>query len=87
MCIIKCREIQYNVMQCNLKLCTLMCSIREREANFSDWQCNVGCSCDRDSFDPLCGDDGITYFSPCYAACSTACVNDVSIRVIIMIRE
>ncbi|XP_070159925.1 solute carrier organic anion transporter family member 4A1 isoform X3 [Polyergus mexicanus] len=31
--------------------------------------CNNGCGCSRLQFDPICGVDGITYYSPCYAGC------------------
>jgi len=32
--------------------------------------CNQGCNCDRSAFNPGCGTDGMTYFSPCYAGCT-----------------
>eukprot|EP00118_Oscarella_pearsei_P014019 m.117184 g.117184 ORF g.117184 m.117184 type:complete len:626 (+) comp37608_c0_seq1:11-1888(+) len=31
--------------------------------------CNRRCSCESEVFDPVCGIDGFTYFSPCYAGC------------------
>lgn len=35
-------------------------------------QCNANCSCDRQLFSPVCGTDSITYYSPCYAGCSSS---------------
>ncbi|XP_063781805.1 solute carrier organic anion transporter family member 3A1 [Pseudophryne corroboree] len=32
--------------------------------------CNNGCECHNDSFSPVCGADGITYMSACYAGCT-----------------
>lgn len=34
---------------------------------FSD--CNSGCLCSRREWDPVCGENGITYVSPCLAGC------------------
>ncbi|XP_032677729.1 solute carrier organic anion transporter family member 4A1 isoform X1 [Odontomachus brunneus] len=31
--------------------------------------CNSGCGCSKSQFDPICGVDGITYYSPCHAGC------------------
>ena len=31
--------------------------------------CNQGCQCSSASMQPVCGVNGITYFSPCYAGC------------------
>ncbi|XP_077980694.1 solute carrier organic anion transporter family member 3A1-like [Glandiceps talaboti] len=32
--------------------------------------CNEHCDCSTDHFQPVCGQDGNNYFSPCYAGCS-----------------
>lgn len=31
--------------------------------------CNSKCSCNRMNYDPVCGIDGIMYYSPCHAGC------------------
>ncbi|XP_037960729.1 solute carrier organic anion transporter family member 4A1 [Teleopsis dalmanni] len=31
--------------------------------------CNVNCGCNRFDYEPICGIDGMMYFSPCYAGC------------------
>eukprot|EP00300_Choanocystis_sp_HF-7_P033105 c45399_g1_i1.p1 GENE.c45399_g1_i1~~c45399_g1_i1.p1 ORF type:complete len:721 (-),score=153.61 c45399_g1_i1:97-2259(-) len=33
-------------------------------------ECNLECDCVRTLYDPVCGADGIVYYSPCYAGCS-----------------
>lgn len=33
-------------------------------------QCNANCSCSIASIDPVCGEDNLSYFSPCHAGCS-----------------
>ncbi|KAM3940652.1 solute carrier organic anion transporter family member 4C1-like [Leptodactylus fuscus] len=41
--------------------------------------CNSNCSCARSFYDPVCGADGVQYFSACYAGCSSeAVVSDES---------
>lgn len=32
--------------------------------------CNANCGCSRSNYDPICGADGVMYYSPCYAGCS-----------------
>ena len=32
-------------------------------------QCNTACDCDNIAYDPVCGSDQHTYFSPCHAGC------------------
>lgn len=31
--------------------------------------CNSNCGCSRTNYDPICGVDGVMYYSPCYAGC------------------
>ncbi|KAG7246315.1 hypothetical protein CRUP_038877, partial [Coryphaenoides rupestris] len=33
--------------------------------------CNAGCSCGRELYNPVCGVDGVMYYSPCHAGCSS----------------
>ncbi|XP_076024060.1 solute carrier organic anion transporter family member 4A1 [Genypterus blacodes] len=33
--------------------------------------CNAGCSCIRELYNPVCGADGVMYYSPCHAGCSS----------------
>ncbi|XP_072312930.1 solute carrier organic anion transporter family member 1C1-like [Eucyclogobius newberryi] len=34
--------------------------------------CNLGCSCSASEWDPVCGDNGITYVSACLAGCTSS---------------
>ena len=31
---------------------------------------NSSCLCDDETFSPICGNDGLTYYSPCHAGCT-----------------
>ncbi|XP_033941473.1 solute carrier organic anion transporter family member 4A1 [Pseudochaenichthys georgianus] len=33
--------------------------------------CNAGCGCVRELYNPVCGADGVMYYSPCHAGCSS----------------
>lgn len=35
-----------------------------------DSDCNNMCACSRQHYDPVCGIDGVMYYSPCHAGCS-----------------
>ncbi|XP_068134121.1 solute carrier organic anion transporter family member 1C1 isoform X2 [Hyperolius riggenbachi] len=35
-------------------------------------QCNLPCMCPKSHWDPVCGDDGVSYYSACYAGCQVA---------------
>ncbi|XP_034540777.1 solute carrier organic anion transporter family member 1C1-like [Notolabrus celidotus] len=34
--------------------------------------CNSGCLCSKRDWDPVCGENGITYVSPCWAGCNSS---------------
>ncbi|XP_041650459.1 solute carrier organic anion transporter family member 1C1-like isoform X1 [Cheilinus undulatus] len=34
--------------------------------------CNSGCLCSKREWDPVCGENGITYMSPCWAGCTSS---------------
>lgn len=34
--------------------------------------CNSACMCSGKDWDPVCGDNGITYVSPCLAGCTAS---------------
>ncbi|XP_017679403.1 PREDICTED: solute carrier organic anion transporter family member 1C1-like [Lepidothrix coronata] len=40
------------------------------QAVFSE--CNSGCSCSKDDWDPICGENGVTYISACLAGCQAS---------------
>lgn len=48
-----------------------------------DSTCNNGCGCSRSEFSPICGVDGITYYSPCHAGCYQGTrINNVEVGII-----
>ncbi|XP_071114005.1 solute carrier organic anion transporter family member 4A1-like [Haliotis cracherodii] len=42
-----------------------------------DNTCNSNCACTEDDYHPVCGRDGLMYFSPCYAGCQVSETGDV----------
>uniref|UniRef100_A0A8B9S338 Solute carrier organic anion transporter family member n=1 Tax=Apteryx owenii TaxID=8824 RepID=A0A8B9S338_APTOW len=34
--------------------------------------CNAECGCPRDTYSPVCGSDGVMYYSPCHAGCKAS---------------
>lgn len=44
------------------------------EANLTS-ACNSNCDCSPNHLEPICGINGITYFSPCHAGCTNYYVN------------
>ncbi|XP_004565556.1 solute carrier organic anion transporter family member 4A1 [Maylandia zebra] len=42
-----------------------------RNSSSLDVGCNAGCSCVRELYNPVCGADGVMYYSPCHAGCTS----------------
>ena len=38
-------------------------------------ECNADCNCKGSLYQPVCGDDEVLYYSPCYAGCNATMVN------------
>lgn len=55
-------------------LCVVTCRVEglsyQERSLLSD--CNSGCLCSRREWDPVCGENGITYVSPCLAGCTSS---------------
>lgn len=42
--------------------------------------CNNNCECQTDSFTPVCGADGITYLSACFAGCNSTVIENLGMQ-------
>ncbi|XP_068258392.1 solute carrier organic anion transporter family member 1C1-like isoform X2 [Nyctibius grandis] len=42
----------------------------DEQAQFSE--CNLGCACSKNDWDPICGENGVTYISACLAGCQAS---------------
>ena len=44
-------------------------TVTKKGTSSLDTDCNNKCVCTRATYDPICGVDGVQYFSPCHAGC------------------
>lgn len=49
----------------------------EFEANLTS-SCNMYCDCSNNDLEPICGINGLTYFSPCHAGCTQFNAHEVA---------
>ncbi|CAG5129587.1 unnamed protein product [Candidula unifasciata] len=72
-------SIKFNIAAFSLSLLFqfLMFVFQCEQPTIHNWpgeenNCNKGCNCRDNSYFPICGDDGRTYYSPCHAGCLQA---------------
>lgn len=58
----------YNSMGCAASDRATALTVMQINQNGTDL-CNSNCHCDFVKYSPVCGEDGITYISPCHAGC------------------
>lgn len=57
-----------NIPYRNVHYATAIASVSSVNVSLSE-PCNSRCGCTRSRFNPICGRDGYTYYSPCFAGC------------------
>lgn len=58
----------------------------EFEANLTS-TCNMFCDCSNNDLEPICGINGLTYFSPCHAGCTQFNTNEIAPNYETMVRK
>ncbi|KAL5284830.1 hypothetical protein ACFFRR_006882 [Megaselia abdita] len=59
----------YMFIRCPENEAAIKSSVNHMSSNL---ECSSGCHCDYVSYSPVCGEDSITYISPCHAGCSSS---------------
>jgi len=72
---------QYNVFYDVINLVRISSIIQSSTERLND-SCFSGCGCNSSLFQPVCGEDNITYFSPCTAGCQFQARNESSVSFV-----
>lgn len=77
--------LAYVYLGCDANENTMIASTQPQEGTVNN--CNANCQCDYVKYTPVCGNDGLTYISPCHAGCTGQTTDENGRKVIIIFKN